>query len=119
MHVVNILLISNNFQIGATADLVGGLGMAIFKKHYRTASGQEINFDEKFGFDLLTGYQMTAFFDINNYWTVGFKTSVYRNRIYVEFGDINGQLDHIHSSMIFIGLKQGYVDCVPTAYVQC
>ena len=111
--------ISNNFQIGATADLVGGLGMAIFKKHYRTASGQEINFDEKFGFDLLTGYQMTAFFDINNYWTVGFKTSVYRNRIYVEFGDINGQLDHIHSSMIFIGLKQGYVDCVPTAYVQC
>ena len=62
---------------------------------------------------------MTAFFDIKNYWTVGFKTSVYRNRIYVEFGDINGQLDHIHSNMIFIGLKQGYVDCVPTAYVQC
>ncbi len=111
--------ILDNFQIGATADLVGGVGMAIFKKHYRTASGQEINFDEKFGFDFLTGYQMTAFFDINNYWTVGFKTSVYRNRIYVEFSDIDGQLDHIHSNMIFVGLKQGYVDCVPTAYVQC
>ena len=47
------------------------------------------------------------------------KSSVYRNRIYVEFGDIDAQLDHIHSNMILLGLKKGIVDCVPTAYVQC
>ena len=32
----------DSFQVGATADLVGGLGFAIFNKYYKTASGQEL-----------------------------------------------------------------------------
>ena len=107
------------FQVGATADLVGGLGLAIFNKYYKTASGQEINFDPKFGGDILFGYQWAVYMDFNNYWTIGMKSSVYRNRLYVEFGGVDAHVNHIHSNMIFIGTKKGYVDCVPTAYVQC
>ena len=106
-------------QVGATADLVGGLGLAIFDKYYKTASGQEINFDLKFGGDILVGYQWAVYMDFNNYWTVGMKSSVYRNRLYVEFGGVDAHVNHIYSNMIFIGIKKGYVDCVPTAYVQC
>ena len=107
------------FQVGATADLVGGLGLAIFNKYYKTASGQEINFDPKFGGDILFGYQWAVYMDFNNYWTIGMKSSVYRNRLYVEFGGVDAHVNHIHSNMIFVGIKKGFVDCVPTAYVQC
>jgi hypothetical protein len=106
----------NSFQVGATADLVGGLGLVAFDKYYKTASGQEIKFDRKFGGDILVGYQWAIFMDFGNYWTIGLKSSVYRNRIYVEFGGIDAHVNHIHSNMIFIGLKKGFVDCVPTLY---
>ncbi len=109
----------DSFQVGATAYLVGGLGFAIFNKYYKTASGQEINFDPKFGGDILVGYQWAVYLDFNNYWTIGMKSSVYRNRLYVEFGGVDAHVNHIYSNMIFIGIKKGFVDCVPTAYVQC
>ena len=67
--------------------MIGGFGIIVFKKDYTLASGQNIKFSEKFGFDLLTGYQFAVFMDLNNYWVIGWKTAYYQNRLYLEFGD--------------------------------
>ena len=111
--------INNKLHLGGTVDLIGGFGIIVFKKDYTLASGQNIKFSEKFGFDLLTGYQLAVFMDLNNYWVIGWKTAYYQNRLYLEFGDTVGNLNHMHSNMMFIGTKLGFTDCVPTAYVQC
>ena len=111
--------VSNKFQVGATVDVLGGLGIVVFKKDYTPANGNEIKFDERFGFDILTGFQWAIYFDINNYWVIGTKASYFQNRLNLEFGDSVGQLDHNYSTMLFIGIKKGFTDCVPTAYVQC
>ena len=110
---------TNKLHLGGTVDLIGGLGLIVFKKDYILASGQNLKFSEKFGFDILTGYQMSIFMDLNNYWVIGWKTAYYQNRLYLEFGDTVGNLNHMHSNMMFIGTKLGFTDCVPTAYVQC
>ena len=110
---------NNKLHLGGTVDLIGGFGLIVFKKDYTLASGQNIKFSEKFGFDLLTGYQLAVFMDLNNYWVIGWKTAYYQNRLYLEFGDTVGNLNHMHSNMMFIGTKLGFTDCVPTAYVQC
>ena len=44
--------------------------------------------------------------DFNNYWTIGMKSSVYRNRLYVEFGGVDAHVNHIHSNMIFDRIKK-------------
>ncbi len=111
--------VSNGFHVGATADVLGGLGLVVFKKDFTPVGGSEIKFDERFGFDILTGLQWAIYFDINNYWVIGTKTSYFQNRLKLEFGDTVGQLDHNYSTMLFIGIKKGFTDCVPTAYVQC
>ena len=110
---------NNKLHFGGTVDLIGGFGIIVFKKDYTLASGQNIKFSEKFGFDLLTGYQLAVFVDLNNYWVIGWKTAYYQNRLYLEFGDTVGNLNHIHSNMMFIGTKLGFTDCVETAYVEC
>ena len=110
---------NNKLHLGGFVDLIGGFGIIVFKKDYTLASGQDIKFSEKFGFDLLTGYQLAVFMDLNNYWVIGWKTAYYQNRLYLEFGDTVGNLNHMHSNMMFIGTKLGFTDCVPTAYVQC
>ena len=110
---------NNKLHFGGTVDLIGGFGIIVFKKDYTLASGQNIKFSEKFGFDLLTGYQLTVFVDLNNYWVIGWKTAYYQNRLYLEFGDTVGNLNHMHSNMMFIGTKLGFTDCVETAYVEC
>ena len=111
--------LNNKLHLGGTVDLIGGFGVIVFKKDYTLASGQNLKFSEKFGFDLLTGYQMSIFMDLNNYWVIGWKTAYYQNRLYLEFGDTVGNLNHMHSNMMFVGTKLGFTDCVPTAYVQC
>lgn len=111
--------VSNGFHIGGTVDVLGGLGIVVFKKDFTPANGNEIKFDERFGFDILTGLQWAIYFDINNYWVIGTKASYFQNRLKLEFGDTVGQLDHNYSTMLFIGIKKGFTDCVPTAYVQC
>ncbi len=111
--------LNNKLHLGGAVDLIGGFGLIVFKKDYTLASGQNIKFSEKFGFDLLTGYQFAVFMDLNNYWVIGWKTAYYQNRLYLEFGDTVGNLNHMHSNMMFIGTKLGFTDCVPTAYVQC
>ena len=78
---------NNKLHFGGTVDLIGGFGIIVFKKDYTLASGQNIKFSEKFGFDLLTGYQLAVFVDLNNYWVIGWKTAYYQNRLYLEFGD--------------------------------
>ena len=110
---------NNKLHFGGTVDLIGGFGIIVFKKDYTLASGQNIKFSEKFGFDLLTGYQLAVFVDLNNYWVIGWKTAYYQNRLYLEFGDTVGNLNHMHSNMMFIGTKLGFTDCVETAYVEC
>ena len=110
---------NNKLHFGGTVDLIGGFGIIVFKKDDTLASGQNIKFSEKFGFDLLTGYQLAVFVDLNNYWVIGWKTAYYQNRLYLEFGDTVGNLNHMHSNMMFIGTKLGFTDCVETAYVEC
>ena len=111
--------IDNKLHLGGFVDLIGGFGIIVFKKDYTLADGQDITFSENFGVDLLTGYQLAVFMDLNNYWVIGWKTAYYQNRLYLEFGDTVGNLNHMHSNMMFIGTKLGFTDCVPTAYVQC
>ena len=91
------------------------LVLSFSKKNYILASGQDKKFSEKFRFDLLTGYQFAVFMDLNNYWVFGWKTAYYQNRLYLEFGDIVGNLNHMHSNMMFIGTNLGYTDCMLTA----
>ena len=57
----------NKLHLGGTVDLAGGFGIIVFKKDYTLASGQNIKFSEKFGFDLFTGYQLAVFMDLNNF----------------------------------------------------
>ena len=111
--------VNHRFLYGGAVDLLAGVGMGIFNKKYITASGTTITFEDTYSLDLLTGYQVSIFVDFNNKWTLGYKSSVFRNRFYIEFGGIEADVNHYHSHMIFIGTKAGPVSCVPTLYVPC
>ena len=47
------------------------------------------------------------------------KSSVYRNRLYVEFGGVDAHVNHIHSNMIFYWDQERFCDLCPDRYVQC
>jgi len=111
--------VNHQFQYGGALELLAGAGVGIFNKKYITASGTTITFEDTYSLDLLTGYQVSLFLDFQNSWTIGYKSSVFRNRFYIEFGGIEVDLNHYNSHMLFIGTKKGYVSCVPTRYVPC
>ena len=106
-------------QIGGSVELVGGFGILEFNKTERYASGDKVEFGQRFGTDFLLGYQLSIYVDFDNAWTVGIKSSPFRNPLYIDYDEVEGRLYHINSNMIFIGTKLGEVDCVPTRYVIC
>ena len=106
-------------QIGGSVELVGGFGILEFNKTERYASGDKVEFGQRFGTDFLLGYQLSIYVDFDNAWTVGIKSSTFRNPLYIDYDEVEGRLYHINSNMIFIGTKLGEVDCVPTRYVIC
>ena len=106
-------------QIGGSVELVGGFGILEFNKTERYVSGDKVEFGQRFGTDFLLGYQLSIYVDFDNAWTVGIKSSTFRNPLYIDYDEVEGRLYHINSNMIFIGTKLGEVDCVPTRYVIC
>jgi hypothetical protein len=109
----------NLIEIGGSVELVGGFGILQFDKIERNKFGEEVHFGARFGTDFLVGYQLSIYADFDNAWTVGVKSAVYRNTLYIDYEEVEGRLNHIHSNMIFVGRKFGELDCVPTRYVFC
>lgn len=101
------------------ANLYLGIGLVQFSKQLTYIDGREYNFDPKYGFDLVTGWDGHILLEYDESWFLGWKRSFYRNKIKIEYSEEVAFLTHIESTLFFVGRRFGQVSCVSTAYVIC
>jgi len=113
------LKMSNDYLLMFGADIYLGIGLIQFSKKLNYSYGRVENFSEKYGFDVVTGWDSFILLEYDESWLFGWKRSFYRNKVTIDYDDFQAYLTHISSTIFFIGRRFGQVSCVPTAYVSC
>lgn len=110
---------SNDFLVMFGANLFLGIGLLQFEKKLTLASGKTHEFGQKYGFDVVTGWDGYILSEVYESWFLGWKRSFYRNKVTIDYSDQPAFLTHIESTLFFLGKRFGKVSCVSTAYVKC
>jgi len=113
------LIWSNDYLLMFGADLYLGIGLLQFRKTLTNSGSVKTEFGERYGFDVVTGWDSYILMEFEESWIVGWKRTFYRNKLRIEYSDELAFLTHIESTLFFLGRRFGQVSCVATQYVPC